>query len=110
MTNTQAGPPIRTMSAARNWLLFEVRELLSAPFEDWKGGMWFASVIVLLLWPVLLILLFGQFLGITACVLLRREKDEAMKQMWDKFADHVTDTVFRIQPDGKERGNGARTT
>jgi len=72
--------------------------------------MWFASVIVLLLWPVLLILLFGQFLGITACVLLRREKDEAMKQMWDKFADHVTDTVFRIQPDGKERGNGARTT
>jgi hypothetical protein len=108
MTATSPGPPIRTFSAAWRWFVFELSEMLAAPLEDVKNRQWGLALITLLLWPVGLLGLSAWFLRATIHVLRGGGKDESLDRMWAKFADAVTSSAIRRQPDGSEIQGPAR--
>jgi hypothetical protein len=100
MTSSAPGPTIRTVAAAWDWFRFEARQVLAAPLDIARERHWGLAALLVLLWPVLLPGVGLVFVGHLVRVLRHRDSRDVGEQMWERFADGVTDRIFRVPPDG----------
>ena len=70
------GPPIRTVSDALGWFWFELREVLTLPFELIKHRQWGGAAFMFLLWlPLFPLLLVVHAANVIRVVFHRDDKN-----------------------------------